>query len=899
MPFIAKSAAPGEPSPAAAHWAFDQAAAGGMTLFTAPPGYLLTEGLFEALQRRGRQVLWVRLGPEDRDPGTFLLSMVAAARRHHPGFGASTLELMRRQPGPVAGWLPHFGRLGAELAEVICESGAFVLEHVHHLGRVHPTLTMLGSELLRAISSDAATVIISHEDLPPAALRVRTTHRPTRDLRLAPAAAGELLARDAPGLSRDASRRAATLCRGEIAGLVALSDACAMLGSAVVERAIRRARRAQELLSLLARAWLQTIGRDGRRALGLTLQLEYTHRALTEAVLGGPLPPPGPWLQPLADGWSRIRTVWHEPLRAVLGSNRLVAPETVHRAADYLLGRGATERAIPLYLQLRDAACAARVLANEADRLVDLGQWDTLGEWLAALPADILRVEPRLLYNQAEIAAASGHGDAAQRGFTAAASGFAACADPDGACRSMLAESALAAARRDLGRAQARAQAASALAVAAGLDHQQVWAHWQLGCVAIAAEELDSASVHFGRAATIASRLGERPETELVFKAERLTDRLQELRREQAQHRDAWVALQRAEQETTARILEHLGDAAGRVHDLLGAYGWTHTPLALKAPALQASPALTSPAPTERWWCRLRRPLAALGPAARSPGVHPAGEPAPSVPVAPAGEDVTGTASAVPVLTVHLLGQLRLTLSDTPVDDLPSGRGRSLFNYLVTHRDPWPQREVLMEVFWPDAPPKAARNSLNVAVHGLRRALRSVGSDPVIVLEGGAYRLAANFRLWVDVDEFERHLGGGRRLETAGEPTAAIAEYELAASLYQGDFLADDPYEEWPVLTRERLRPAYLDVLDRLSLLYFGQGRYAACAALCQRIIERDACREDAHRRLIRCYSRQGQPYLALRQYHACAEALRTELSVDPAPATVRLHEAIRGHQAV
>ena len=45
-----------------------------------------------------------------------------------------------------------------------------------------------------------------------------------------------------------------------------------------------------------------------------------------------------------------------------------------------------------------------------------------------------------------------------------------------------------------------------------------------------------------------------------------------------------------------------------------------------------------------------------------------------------------------PLLTVHLLGQLKVRLDDVPVDDWPSGRGRSLFKYLVTHRDPWPRR---------------------------------------------------------------------------------------------------------------------------------------------------------------------------------------------------------------
>jgi DNA-binding SARP family transcriptional activator len=250
-------------------------------------------------------------------------------------------------------------------------------------------------------------------------------------------------------------------------------------------------------------------------------------------------------------------------------------------------------------------------------------------------------------------------------------------------------------------------------------------------------------------------------------------------------------------------------------------------------------------------------------------------------------------------LAVHLLGRFRVSVNGVAVDHWPSGRGRSLFKYLLTHRDPWPQREVLMEVFWPDSPPAAARNSLNVAVHGLRRALRAAADVPVVVLRDRAYRLAAGLGLWLDVDAFERHAEGGRRLEAAGDQAGAIAEYELAVELYQGDLLDDDPYEDWPVLTREHLRLGYLDLLDRLSRLVFGQGRYAASAALCRRIIERDRCREDAHRRLIRCYSRQGQPQLALRQYLACAKALRAELDLDPAPASVRLQEAIRRHEAV
>ena len=64
-------------------------------------------------------------------------------------------------------------------------------------------------------------------------------------------------------------------------------------------------------------------------------------------------------------------------------------------------------------------------------------------------------------------------------------------------------------------------------------------------------------------------------------------------------------------------------------------------------------------------------------------------------------------------------------------------------------------------------------------------------------------------------------------------------------------------------------------------------------------MIEKDPCREDAHRRLMRCYSRQSQPHLALIQYRACVRALSDELGVSVEPATARLHDQIRQHRYV
>ncbi len=264
----------------------------------------------------------------------------------------------------------------------------------------------------------------------------------------------------------------------------------------------------------------------------------------------------------------------------------------------------------------------------------------------------------------------------------------------------------------------------------------------------------------------------------------------------------------------------------------------------------------------------------------------------------PAQSDRVGSAPKL-LLTAYFLGSFRVFVNDSSVDFWPSGRARSLCKYLLIHRRRAVHREKLMDVFWPSVSPDLARNSLNVAVHDLRQAFRAQTDLPIIEFGEGAYLLNPGVDVWLDVEEFEHHLQACRQFEITHQGEMAIKELESATSLYQGDFLADDLYEDWTILTRERLRLDYLEILDRLSHIYFHQGEYVACASLCQLILNRDNCREDAHRLLMVCYCRQGQQYLALRQYQICCEALQTELQIEPEHATIELVNRIRHHENV
>ena len=950
-PLEARALVPSADHPQVAYPAFDDAAEPQLTIYDVAEDSLPTEDLAAAFLRKGRRPIWLRLGPQDRDPGTFLVSLATAAAR----FGAAsvTLELMRAKPGPVYGWPSLFAGLGAEMGGRLSMGGALVLENVQHAWDRTATFTLLSTDLLPPLARAVPCVLVASGN-PPDGVPSAWVRRSRGDLSLPPTAARRAL--DEMGLpsSRCADERVTALA-GRPAVLAAIRAARCSAGPRTLASVLERAHGEKDLLTRLAAVLLAGASENGRRALGLALRVEYTHPAMTSAVTGESLLAQGPWIQSLEDGWSRVRSNWRDPLGAALGQRSMPSSETLHKAADWLLQAGEGDEAIAVYFTLGDHDCAARAISSRAESLIDLGRWQALEEWLDRLPPGLSAVYPNFDYVRAEMTAARGDSVTAGRLYDTAATRYADRNDTDGASRSMLAASAAAANAGDLVKARARAHAACLLVETAAAANDanaamvRMWATWQEGRVALVTGDTDHALASFSRAAAAVSGGAA---AEPIRKAGQLATKVATLRREQESHREAEAALSRAEHQVLGELLACARTPGGRDGGVAGGDGWSDEPAVLKMPGLAES---SGEQTVGRWsWTRLRGRLhdrhpdgahingpneAVLPPdadAGESPVSHAVEFAAMAVPptgsltwrprpVGPVGQvhtvpGRTVSESASPHLvtlqraapggvshpvhaqaevSVHLLGPMSVVIDDVPVEEWSSARTRSLFGYLLTHRQPWPSREVLMGVFWPESSPKASRNSLNVAIHNLRCVLKKAKDVPVIVYSDGTYRLHPNVRLWLDIEEFDKLVERGRLHEDVGETDQATAAYEFATGLYRGEFLADDPYDDWAALIRERLRLAYLDTLGRLSNLHFNTGRYASSGHLCRRIIEEDPCREDAYRRLMRCYSRQGQPHLALIQYRACVGALRSELGIEPDLATVKLHSQIRGHESV
>ena len=134
----------------------------------------------------------------------------------------------------------------------------------------------------------------------------------------------------------------------------------------------------------------------------------------------------------------------------------------------------------------------------------------------------------------------------------------------------------------------------------------------------------------------------------------------------------------------------------------------------------------------------------------------------------------------------------------------------------------------------------------------------------------------------------------GRQADRTGDLNTAVGCYETAGQLYQGDFLADEPYLEWAASIRDRLRLEAVQTQSRLLAVYLDRGEYGAATLLGRRLLALDPCNEPVHRQLMSCYAASGQRHLALGQYHQASAALWRDFRIRPAAETTALYEWLR-----
>jgi len=205
---------------------------------------------------------------------------------------------------------------------------------------------------------------------------------------------------------------------------------------------------------------------------------------------------------------------------------------------------------------------------------------------------------------------------------------------------------------------------------------------------------------------------------------------------------------------------------------------------------------------------------------------------------------------------------------------------RELFFYFLHASDPLTKEQIGADL-WPEVTPRQLKLRFKNNLYRLRRA---VGPE-TILWERDLYRFNHDLDYEYDVETFKTHLAKARAAKGILE---RIQHYQEAVDLMNGPYLHD--FEStWILPEREHQEQDSLRALLSLARLLLQIEKNEEALQICQRVLARDACLEEAHRFAMRIYERLGDHTAVTRQYQACKKSLHAELGVAPSPETEAL----------
>ena len=243
--------------------------------------------------------------------------------------------------------------------------------------------------------------------------------------------------------------------------------------------------------------------------------------------------------------------------------------------------------------------------------------------------------------------------------------------------------------------------------------------------------------------------------------------------------------------------------------------------------------------------------------------------------------------AARPPLVIESLGRFRVIRDGevVPATAWQSKKARDLLKILVARRGRPTTRESFFELLWPDDDPEPLGNRLSVALATVRAVL-----DPDKRYPPEAFVPADKRSIALDLDHVELDLArfldeaaAASRATRGGEHETARRLLESAESRYGGDFLEEDPYEDWAVAPREEAQATYIGIARTLAGSAAAAGDADVATRYYLRILERDPYDEGAHLGLVEALRAAGRHGEARRRYGFYAAKME-EIAVEAAP---------------
>lgn len=220
------------------------------------------------------------------------------------------------------------------------------------------------------------------------------------------------------------------------------------------------------------------------------------------------------------------------------------------------------------------------------------------------------------------------------------------------------------------------------------------------------------------------------------------------------------------------------------------------------------------------------------------------------------------------------------------LSNIKSRKARDLLRYFVVFRHKQIPSDILCEIFWSDMDEKYAKMNLQSTVHMLRAFF---GKD-IITFQNGNYCFDPLGVVEFDADNFENLIQLSRSIQDNAKKKSVLEE---AITLYKGDFMVENLYEDWTVQFREYYRDLYVQALIDLAQILMNENALTEAAEKLRNALNNDSFNETAALMLMKVYLKKGCPSEAVKVYRRFSEILSKELQIRPSKEMIQLYEAI------
>jgi predicted ATPase len=234
----------------------------------------------------------------------------------------------------------------------------------------------------------------------------------------------------------------------------------------------------------------------------------------------------------------------------------------------------------------------------------------------------------------------------------------------------------------------------------------------------------------------------------------------------------------------------------------------------------------------------------------------------------------------------RVLGPVQALSGGRPVP-LGGPKQRALLAELLLHGGAVLPRDHLVDALW-DEPPSSARSSLQVYVHGLRRA---IGTDR-IETHGDGYRIRLEPGE-LDLARFERLIGKAEHALAEERVADAADDLDAALALWAGPPLADVADQPAARVATQRLDELRLRAVELRNDARLELGGHDGLLPELEQLIGEEPYRERLREQQILALYRAGRQKEALEAYQRARRVLVDELGVEPGPALQELERAI------